>query len=452
MKSLPTGYPRYCGLWMRALFLTLGFWLGNVQSFQVRLTSRQCKRGTPKLSVVWNKPRLHSSTFMSSKDNDDEREDPTLIALRKKREQILSKKTKKEEDKTVSEKGGLQSSSTSSQDANKARIASILNAKEATTSKKSNVVPPASSSAPPSNPKQQPKSGTTPASQRSPPKSSQRQPQPAKTPDYLQHTTFSLPPDENELHIPHRIGFGTQSWGDATRGFTMERKMTKKMAKEGKLFNAGDLISAYQILLNGGITFIDTSEAYGRTRAQGEEEALSSAEQIVAMCIEQSSSSPLGGTPILASKFEPRQNILRRFMGSSSVVRAVRNSCERLETNCLDLYQLDVTQPTFFMGGKTALAAGLAKAVDMGLCNHVGVCNMNARQMKSMHRKLDRAGVPLVSNQVSKQEYSSKETKERCVLVSLLIGIIYMLTYFSICNCNGLMTYLLFVHNSDGTV
>jgi diketogulonate reductase-like aldo/keto reductase len=73
------------------------------------------------------------------------------------------------------------------------------------------------------------------------------------------------------------------------------------------------------------------------------------------------------------------------------------------------------------MGGKAALAAGLAKAVDMGLCNHVGVCNMNARQMKSMHRKLDRAGVPLVSNQVSKQDYSGKETKERRVLVSLFL-------------------------------
>lgn len=401
MKSVPTGYPpneRHCSLWMKsALFLTLIYCLGNVQSFQVRLTSRQCKMGTPKLLRGWNKLRLHSSTYMSSKDYDEEGEDPTLIALRKKREQILSKKTKKEEDKATSEKVG-QYSSTSSQDANKARIESLLNTKGS-----SKGVPPASSSAPPSNPKQLPKAGTMPAGQRSSPKSVQRQPQPAKTPDYLQHATFSLPPDENELHIPHRIGFGTQSWGDATRGFTMERKMTKKMVKEGKLFNAGDLISAYQVLLNGGITFIDTSEAYGRNRLQGDEEVLSSAEQIVAMCIEQSSSSPMGGSPILASKFEPRRNIQRRFMGSNSVVRAIRNSCERLETNCLDLYQLDVTQPTFFMGGKAALAAGLAKAVEMGLCNHVGVCNMNARQMKSMHRKLDRVGVPLISNQVRKQ-------------------------------------------------
>ena len=45
--------------------------------------------------------------------------------------------------------------------------------------------------------------------------------------------------DENELHIPNRIGFTTGSWGDASRGFVMDGKLTNKMKKEGK-FLPGD--------------------------------------------------------------------------------------------------------------------------------------------------------------------------------------------------------------------
>lgn len=392
--SLMARYPpnkRHCCRWMAVLLLILVStdWLGGIHSFQVlrRLKGRSTLAVAPK-------PIFYPAICMSSSSNEDE-EDPTLTALRKKREQILSKKTKKEDDSD---------SNPPSQAVNKARIASLLTANESSTP---TVVPDSSSSAATTPTKKKLKNVGS-SGQQPPPKSATRQPQTssssasasAKTHDYLKQTKFSLPSDENELHIPNRIGFGTQSWGDISRGFTSERKMTKRMAKEGKLFNAGDLISAYQILLSGGITFIDTSEAYGTSNKR---EELSSAEKIIAMCNEQQSSSSFGGTPILASKFEPTHNLLRRFTGlaSSSVVRAIRSSCERLETNCVDLYQLDVMQPTLFVGGKASFASGLAKAVDLGLCNHVGVCNMNARQMKSMHRKLDKVGIPLASNQVS---------------------------------------------------
>jgi hypothetical protein len=46
--------------------------------------------------------------------------------------------------------------------------------------------------------------------------------------------------DENEFHIPNRIGVTTVSWGDPNAGFVTGGKLTKKMRREGK-FVPGDL-------------------------------------------------------------------------------------------------------------------------------------------------------------------------------------------------------------------
>jgi len=46
--------------------------------------------------------------------------------------------------------------------------------------------------------------------------------------------------DENDFHIPNRIGFGTAAWGDPDRGFKAGKKMKKKEMKSG-MFLAGDL-------------------------------------------------------------------------------------------------------------------------------------------------------------------------------------------------------------------
>lgn len=46
--------------------------------------------------------------------------------------------------------------------------------------------------------------------------------------------------DENEFHIPNRIGVSTIAWGDVSRNFVPKGKLTKKMRREGK-FVPGDL-------------------------------------------------------------------------------------------------------------------------------------------------------------------------------------------------------------------
>ena len=46
--------------------------------------------------------------------------------------------------------------------------------------------------------------------------------------------------DENDLHIPNRIGVSTDAWGDVDQGFKSGKKLKKKEIKAGK-YLAGDL-------------------------------------------------------------------------------------------------------------------------------------------------------------------------------------------------------------------
>ncbi len=46
--------------------------------------------------------------------------------------------------------------------------------------------------------------------------------------------------DENDLHIPNRIGISTDAWGDTDQGFKSGKKLKKKQIKAGK-YLAGDL-------------------------------------------------------------------------------------------------------------------------------------------------------------------------------------------------------------------
>jgi hypothetical protein len=81
--------------------------------------------------------------------------------------------------------------------------------------------------------------------------------------------------DENDWHVPNRMGISSISWGDVGRNFVVSStkgsdsggnkntgKLTKRMQKMGK-FVAGDVQLAIQKLLSGGIVLIETSGSYG---------------------------------------------------------------------------------------------------------------------------------------------------------------------------------------------
>lgn len=64
--------------------------------------------------------------------------------------------------------------------------------------------------------------------------------------------------DENDLHIPNRIGFTTKDWGDTSAGFKAGKKLKKKEIKAGK-FLSGDLqvsMVARRILFLSYIVYI----------------------------------------------------------------------------------------------------------------------------------------------------------------------------------------------------
>lgn len=199
--------------------------------------------------------------------------------------------------------------------------------------------------------------------------------------------------DENDLHIPNRIGFTTQAWGDRDAGFRSGKKLKKKSIKAGK-YLAGDLQLAYDKLMEAGITFVDTSENYG---LESRDKSLS-AEQILCQCIDTNAQA----LPIVASTMSNPWKSLKqgtgpRF-GSSGILKAIDGSGDRLGSSTIDVYQIPAKM--FYIGTPGCVASAVCAAMDQGLINNVGVKNMSKSKMKSFNKKLDKIGsYPLTSNQ-----------------------------------------------------
>src|SRR3569832_2349583 len=94
--------------------------------------------------------------------------------------------------------------------------------------------------------------------------------------------------DENEFHIPNRIGISTRAWGDPSQNFVSSGKLTKRAIKMG-LFVPGDVQLAHNKQMEGGILIFETSPAYGSASRKDK----LSAEEILKRCLnEQDESLP----------------------------------------------------------------------------------------------------------------------------------------------------------------
>mmetsp|Transcript_16220 Transcript_16220/g.22864 ORF Transcript_16220/g.22864 Transcript_16220/m.22864 type:complete len:495 (+) Transcript_16220:144-1628(+) len=223
--------------------------------------------------------------------------------------------------------------------------------------------------------------------------------------------------DENDFHIPNRIGFTTSAWGDATKGFVEGGKLTKKMKREGK-FLAGDLQIAYNTLMESGVPLVETSELYGSNNRKSK----LSAQQILARCMEENTDF----TPLVTDTFEGSlSKVLAnggvRF-GSGSVVKALENSLARLDQSTIELYQVD--SALIYLGGKSSLAKGLAQCLDKGHCNYVGVKNMGKNGVKSMVKKMEKQGYTLTSNQFEFSLTNRKAWKSDLIDTCKELGVI----------------------------
>mmetsp|Transcript_7029 Transcript_7029/g.10711 ORF Transcript_7029/g.10711 Transcript_7029/m.10711 type:complete len:536 (+) Transcript_7029:105-1712(+) len=224
--------------------------------------------------------------------------------------------------------------------------------------------------------------------------------------------------DENDLHIPNRMGASTVAWGDVDQGFKAGKKLKKKEIRAGK-YLAGDLQVAYDKLMEAGILLMDTSESYGlksRTKSL-------SAEQILSQCMDTNTDTQ----PIIASAMSsPLQSLKQgtgvRF-GQGGILKAIEGSAERLGSSAIDLYQVPTRM--FYPGAPGLVVDALSSAMDSGSINNVGISTMSKSSMRRFNKKLSkRGGYQLTSNSFEFNLVNRKAWKSGLIAACKQEGII----------------------------
>lgn len=176
-----------------------------------------------------------------------------------------------------------------------------------------------------------------------------------------------------------RIGIGAWSWGDTTYWNNFEwNDRNEKAAKD-----------AFNVSIDGGLTFFDTAEVYGSGMALG---AINS-ETLLGRFIKERKQKDPDVEVAVATKFAA---LPWRF-GRQSVLSALRDSLCRLGLTSVDLYQLHWPG----VWGNEGYIDGLGDAVEKGLVKAVGVSNYSEKRLREAYEKLKKRGIPLASNQVN---------------------------------------------------
>jgi len=177
--------------------------------------------------------------------------------------------------------------------------------------------------------------------------------------------SIEIPESLQFLHKAE-IGLGAWAWGD------------RLVWSYGRGYTDEDIEAGFNISLENGIGFIDTAEVYGNGRS----------ERLLGQFVKTAE------WPVfVATKFFP----MPWRWTSTSVVRALRASLERLDMPHVALYQIHWPSPIVPI---ETYAEGLALAHQLGLTRAVGVSNYDKGQMERAHRVLSKHNVPLASNQV----------------------------------------------------
>ena len=173
----------------------------------------------------------------------------------------------------------------------------------------------------------------------------------------------------SETRFLHAIefGLGAWQWGD------------RLIWQYGQTHGDEDCRAAFEVSIEAGIRFVDTAEVYGSGRS----------ERLLGQFLKETDQ------PVLvATKYFPFPWRLQK----KSVIKALRNSLERIGVESVDLYQ--VHQPYSLLPIENLMEA-MAEAVKEGLTRTVGVSNYNQTQMLRAYSALARNDVPLASNQVT---------------------------------------------------
>ncbi|KAK1325322.1 putative oxidoreductase [Acorus calamus] len=174
-----------------------------------------------------------------------------------------------------------------------------------------------------------------------------------------------------------KLGLGAWSWGDTS--YWSDSQWDDKKLKEAK--------AAFDVSVDGGITFFDTAEVYG-TSSPGSV----TSESLLGRFIKERQQNDSVEIAV-ATKFSA---FPWRF-GRGSVLCALKNSLSRLGLSSVDLYQLH--WPGIL--GNEGWIDGLGDAVEQGLVKAVGVSNYGEKRLRDAYNQLKKRGIPLASNQVN---------------------------------------------------
>lgn len=148
-----------------------------------------------------------------------------------------------------------------------------------------------------------------------------------------------------------QIGLGT--WQFGSKGWGFERD-----------FNKADAISLVHKALDLGINLIDTAEVYGRGES----------ERIVGEAIKDYDREEI----VLCTKFFPKA------VRPSAVVRALKKSLNRLDTDFIDIYLIHWPAPWLPLG---RTLKNMEKMVDEGLIRYLGVSNFGKGRLSTAQAK-----------------------------------------------------------------
>ncbi|KAM0959182.1 hypothetical protein PS2_024189 [Malus domestica] len=140
--------------------------------------------------------------------------------------------------------------------------------------------------------------------------------------------------------------------------------------------------AAFDVNIDGGITFFDTAEVCGSRASFG---AVNS-ETLLGRFIKEKKQKDPRVDVAVATKFAA---LLWR-LGRQSAIAALKDSL-----NCLELSSV-------YLGNQfSGYLDGLGDAVEQGLVKAVGVSNYSQKQLRKAHAKLQNRGIPPASNQVN---------------------------------------------------
>lgn len=232
----------------------------------------------------------------------------------------------------------------------------------------------------------------------------------SKEPTYIDY--FADHEDENEFHIPNRMGVSTKCWGDVSAGFVPSGKLKKQELREGK-FVPGDLQVAYNTLMNEGILLFETSPEYGSAMMTKK----LSAEDILSRCIKEYQEGE--ASPLLIGTY-PNQMWQR---GAKGLTDSLSKSCDRMDVSGLEVYQIK-SLGWLPSGG---LVKGMTEAVvDMGTVNYVGVKSVSPRRLRRMVSKFESVGIQLTTNSF---DFSlTHRQNEKWITYCKTLGVIPLIT------------------------